>query len=93
MKITASHQPLSNPVSRDPPSGAADSYTHGPWVLVGCPNLAAIQTMLGAYDYRIERLSDWAGLLRDNPRTDNCGDYANRKRITARCADSTAAPA
>ena len=72
---------------------AADTYTHGPWVLVGCPNLAAIQTMLGAYDYRIERLSDWAGLLRDNPRTDDCGDYANRKRITARCVDSTAAPA
>jgi hypothetical protein len=72
---------------------AADAYTHGLSVLVGRPNLAAIQTMLGAYGYRVERLSDWAGLLRDNPGTDNCGDYANGKRITARCVSATAAPA
>jgi Methyltransferase domain len=68
---------------------AADTYTDGQSVLVGCPNLAAIQTMLGAYGYRVERLSDWAGLLRDNPGTDNCGDYANGKRITARCVTAT----
>jgi Methyltransferase domain len=67
-------------------SAATDSYTHGQAVLVGRPNLAAIQTMLGAYGYRVERLSDWAGLLRDNPGTDNCGDYANESRITVRCA-------
>jgi Methyltransferase domain len=72
---------------------AADSYTHGLSVLVGRPNLAAIRVMLEAYGYRVERLSDWAGLLRDNPGTDNCGDYANGKRITARCVDATAAPA
>jgi len=72
---------------------AADTYTHGPSVLVGRPNLAAIRTMLGAYGYRVERLSDWAGLLRDNPRTDNCDDYANGRRITVRCVNATAAPA
>jgi hypothetical protein len=72
---------------------AADTYTHGPSVLVGRPNLAAIRTMLGAYGYRVERLSDWAGLLRDNPRTDNCDDYANGTRITVRCVDAKAAPA
>lgn len=66
---------------------AADTYTHGPSVLVGCPNLLAIRTMLGAYGYRVERLSDWAGLLRDNPGADNCGDYANGKRITLRCVN------
>jgi SAM-dependent methyltransferase len=66
----------------------ADSYTYGSSVLVGCPNLAAIRTMVGAYGYRVERLSDWAGLLRDNPRTDNCGDYANEKRITVRCVSA-----
>jgi hypothetical protein len=74
-------------------AAAADTYTCGPSALVGRPNLAAIQTMLGAYGYQVERLSDWAGLLRDNPATENCGDYANQKRITARCADSNAAPA
>ncbi len=67
---------------------AADSYTSGPSVLVGRPNLAAIKTMLGPYGYRVERLSDWAGLLRDNPGTDNCGDYQNGRRVTIRCADS-----
>ena len=69
---------------------AADTYTHGPSVLVGRPNLAAIRTMLGAYGYRVERLSDWAGLLRDNPGTDNCDDYANSRRITARCVNAKA---
>lgn len=72
---------------------AADSYTHGPSILVGRPNLAAIRTMLGAYGYRVERLSDWAGLLRDNPGTDNCGDYANERRVTLRCAKAKVAPA
>jgi len=49
--------------------------------------------MLGAYGYRVERLSDWAGLLRDNPGIDNCGDYANGRRITVRCVNANAAPA
>jgi hypothetical protein len=68
----------------------ADAYACGPSVLVGCPNLAAIRTMLGAYGYRIERVSDWAGLLRDNPGADDCGDYANGKRITVRCVSAKA---
>jgi hypothetical protein len=72
---------------------AADSYTHGPSVLVGRPNLAAIRIMLGAYGYRVERLSDWDGLLRDNPGTENCGDYANGSRITARCVRDLGIPA
>lgn len=71
---------------------AADSYTHGASVLVGRPNLAAIQTMLGAYGYRVERLSDWAGLLRDNPEAENCGDYANGRRVTVRGVSTNVAP-
>ena len=71
----------------------ADTYTHGPSVLVGRPNLAAIRTMLGAYGYRVERLSDWAGLLRDNPRAEDCDDYADGRRITVRCVNAMAAPA
>jgi hypothetical protein len=74
-------------------SAVADTYTTGPSVLVGLPNLAAIQTMLEAYGYRVERLSDWAGLLRDNPTTEDLGDYANGRRITVRCVDAKAAPA
>jgi hypothetical protein len=68
----------------------ADAYTHGQKVLVGRPNLAAIQTMLNAYDYEIERLSDWAGLIRDNTGAEGCDDYANRKRVTVRCVDMRA---
>jgi SAM-dependent methyltransferase len=71
---------------------AADSYTHGPLVLVGLPNLAAIRIMLTAYGYRVERLSDWAGLLRDNPGAEDCDDYAIGKRITVRCIDAKTAP-
>lgn len=71
---------------------AADNYSHGPSVLVGRPNLAAIQTMLDAYGYRVERLSDWAGLLRDNPGAENCGDYTNGRRITIRCVTTKAVP-
>jgi hypothetical protein len=71
---------------------AADSYTHGSSVLVGRPNLAAIQTMLGAYGYQVERLSDWAGLLRDNPGTENCADYTNERRITVRCVSTKKSP-
>ncbi len=74
-------------------SAAADTYTNGASVLVGRPNLAAIQTMLEAYDYRVERLSDWGGLLRDNPTTEDFGDYANERRITLRCVKATAPPA
>jgi hypothetical protein len=74
-------------------AAAPDAYSHGPSVLVGRPNLAAIRTMLGAYGYRVERLSDWAGLLRDNPSTEDFGDYANQKRITLRCVNSNTAPA
>jgi len=66
-------------------NAAADTYTHGPSVLVGLPNLAAIRTMLGAYGYRVERLADWAGLLRDNPGAEDCDDYASGRRITVRC--------
>lgn len=72
---------------------AADTYTHGLQVLVGCPNLLAIRTMAGAYGYQVERLSDWAGLLRDNPTAGNCGDYANHKRVTVRCVSTSAVPA
>ena len=74
-------------------SAAADTYSRGLMVLVGLPNLAAIQTMLGAYGYRIERLSDWAGLLRDNPTAEDFADYAHERRITIRCVSAKAAPA
>jgi hypothetical protein len=79
--------------ARQEGAAAPDAYTCGPAVLVGLPNLAAIRVMLGAYGYRVERLADWAGLLRDNPSTEDFGDYANQKRITIRCVTTNPAPA
>jgi hypothetical protein len=75
-------------------NAAADRFCVGDRVLSGRPNLAAIRTMMDAYGYRIERLSDWAGLLRDNPGLKGCGDYARGSRITVRCVakDATVTP-
>jgi hypothetical protein len=88
--------PNVNVIAEDPReqgAAAADRYTYGLPVLVGRPNLAAIRIMLAAYGYRVERLSDWAGLLRDNPGADDCADYAIGKRITVRCINAKAAHA
>jgi Methyltransferase domain len=63
----------------------ADAYSVGEHVLTGRPNLSAIRLMLGCYGYEVERLSDWARLLADNPEVKACGDYAVGRRITLRC--------
>lgn len=63
----------------------ADVYTVGASVLTGRPNLAAIRLMLGYYGYEVERFSDWARLLADNPEVKGCPDYAVGRRITLRC--------
>ena len=61
-------------------------------MLTGRPNLTAIRTMLACYGYRVERLSDWAGLLRDNPHLKH-PKYAKQLRLTLRCVyDEGAAP-
>ena len=77
--------------SRDAP--AADDFTFGTSVLTGRPNLAAIRSMLDCYGYRVERFSDWAGLLRDNPQLEHPLKYAKQQRSTLRCVDSAGAPA
>jgi predicted nicotinamide N-methyase len=63
-----------------------DAFSDGDAVLIGKPNLRAIRRMMGAYGFEVERLSDWGGLLRDNPDLGGIGDYARRNRITVRCA-------
>lgn len=73
-------------------AAAADDFTFGTSVLTGRPNLAAIRSMLDCYGYRVERLTDWAGLLRDNPQLEH-PKYAKQQRVTLRCVDSAGAPA
>ena len=62
----------------------ADDFSFGADVLTGYPSAAALELMLGAYGFDLQRWSDWGGLLRDNPGWDNCNDYRLQRRITAR---------
>lgn len=64
-----------------------DRYSHGESVISGRPNLAAIRMMTDAYGYRVERLADWGGILRDNPDLRGCTDYAKQGRVTIRFVD------
>jgi hypothetical protein len=66
-------------------TAVADRYSYGDRVLVGHPSVPALRTMLSAYDFEIEQLSDWAALLRDNPNSYGVITYARGKRVTARC--------
>jgi hypothetical protein len=60
-----------------------DEFSHGDSVLIGKPNLKGLRTVLRAYDFSLERLSDWGGLIRDNPDAGGVEDYAQRARVTA----------
>jgi hypothetical protein len=71
------------PISREG-NAAVDAYSRGDRVLVGRPNLKAIRMMMTAYGFEVERLSDWAGLLRDNPGATHVGDYRRQTRVTIR---------
>jgi hypothetical protein len=48
------------------------------------PSVAALEALLEAYDFRIERFSDWGSLVRDN-RSFDAGGYSSGRRATARC--------
>lgn len=68
-------------------AAVSDKYSPGDKVLVGQPNLRAIQTMVRTYGFEVERLSDWDGLLRDNTDLEGVDDYARHLRQTIRCVD------
>jgi hypothetical protein len=59
-----------------------DEYSYGDSVLIGRPNRKAVELMMSAYDFELERLSDWGGLIRDNPQLHGVGDYAKQSRMT-----------
>jgi Methyltransferase domain len=67
-------------------NAVADAYSFGETTLVGWPSLPALELMVGAYGFAVERYSDWGSLLRDNPELqDDVDDYAEARRVTARC--------
>jgi hypothetical protein len=72
--------------SNDPQKNAvADSLTHGDRTLVGWPSRRALELVVEGYGFRVERYSDWGALLRDNPDLTGLEDYAEGRRVTARC--------
>lgn len=71
-------------------NAVADHYSHRGRVLVGLPSVPALKILLDAYDFRIDRFSDWGSLLRDNPALNVGVDvYATGRRVTARCVSTT----
>jgi predicted nicotinamide N-methyase len=63
-------------------NAVADEFTYGDTVLTGRPTLAALELLARTQGYAVERLSDWDGLLRDNPEADQVRDYRIGRRAT-----------
>jgi ubiquinone/menaquinone biosynthesis C-methylase UbiE len=64
-------------------NAVADLYTVGSTVITGRPTLAAMNLMMEAQGFSLDSLSDWDGLLRDNPDATEVRDYRIGRRLTA----------
>lgn len=67
-------------------NAVADAFSYGDTVLTGRPTLAALDLLARSQGFTVERLSDWDGLLRDNPEADQVRDYRIGRRATLRLA-------
>lgn len=63
-------------------NAVADVYTLDT-VITGRPSLSAMNLMLKSQGFDLDHLSDWDGLLRDNPTATQVGDYRAGRRLTA----------
>jgi predicted nicotinamide N-methyase len=63
-------------------NAVADEFSYGDTVLTGRPTLAALELLARTQGFVVERLSDWDGLLRDNPGADQVRDYRIGRRAT-----------
>lgn len=70
-------------------NAAADALTHGEKALIGRPSVRAIRVMAGAYGFELDRMSDWTGLLEDNPDAEDVRDYRRSERVTLRLRNET----
>lgn len=72
-------------------NAVADLYTVDR-VVTGRPTLPALNLMLESQGFELDRVSDWDGLLRDNPAATGINDYRTGRRLTVtygrRSADS-----
>jgi ubiquinone/menaquinone biosynthesis C-methylase UbiE len=66
-------------------NAVADRYSYGDGTVVGWPSLPALELLVEAYGFAVERYSDWGALLRDNPKLGRVSDYAAARRVTALC--------
>jgi hypothetical protein len=67
-------------------SAVADRFSYDGKTVVGVPSVAALDALLDAYDFGIERYSDWGSLVRDNPSFSHfLNPYSQGRRVTARC--------
>jgi hypothetical protein len=66
-------------------NAVTDAFSHGNQTLVGWPSRRGLEALVEAYGFSVERYSDWGSLIRDNPGLSNVSDYAEGRRVTARC--------
>lgn len=65
-------------------NAVADRYSHRGRTLVGTPSVAAIDVMLAAYEFDVEKRFDWAHLLELHPGARQIAQYRRQNRITIR---------
>ncbi len=65
-------------------NASADRYSVNSTVLTGRPTFDGLQKMVNVYGFAIERRSDWAAILRDNPGSE-AAVYAAGRRVTVMC--------
>jgi hypothetical protein len=65
-------------------NAVADELSFGDIVLTGRPSVPSLERLARGHGFELERLSDWAALLRDNPGAEEVRDYRIGRRITGR---------
>lgn len=72
----------SNPVAKES-MAVEDRFSYGGKTLAGSPSMAALEHLLGAYDYEITRVTDWAELLERAQETKGLARrYRTGERVT-----------
>jgi methyltransferase family protein len=69
-------------------NAVADSFSYGEATLVGWPSVPALELLVQAFGFEVDRFSDWGSLLRDNPPLRGVDDYAEGRRVTALCVSA-----
>lgn len=72
----------SNPVAKES-MAVEDRFSYHGKTLAGSPSMAALEHLLGAYDYQITRVTDWSQMLEKSPETRGLARrYRKGERVT-----------